>query len=137
MKIFTSLLVPIDFSTKFLIIFLNHYKCIFPKFSKFSLNFSENFDKILKNFSKNRKNREIFMEIFIKRIHFQLIFNKILRKFLINFYCSRGAEPVAAKMVRKWSFSIVEWLRQPVFCLSSVKSTPPTTPGTPHPRNLG
>ena len=70
MKIFKSLQVSIAFST----VFNNFasfggsaswtpYKCIFPKFSKFFLNFRVNFDKILKKFSKTRK---IFLKIFKK-----------------------------------------------------------------------
>ena len=63
MIIFKSLPVSIDFSTKLLIISqasggLAHqtsYKCLFPKFSNFSLNFRENFDRTLKNFQKIAK----------------------------------------------------------------------------------
>ena len=62
MKIFTSLKVSIDFPTKFLIVsaasglfVANHYKCIFPKFSKIFLGFLENFDNILQTISKIRK----------------------------------------------------------------------------------
>ena len=57
---------------------------------------------MIKKFSENR---EIYMENFIKIIHFQLIFNKILRKFLINSDGSYGAEPVAPKLSENGFFA--------------------------------
>ena len=56
MKIFKSLLVSIDFLTKFLIISLaTPTNAYFQNFLNFSVNFRENFDDILKNFQKIAK----------------------------------------------------------------------------------
>ena len=85
MKIFKSLQVSFDFSTKFLIIALASRgegppppepptNANFENFLNISLNFREIFDKIPK----------IFMENFIKIIHFQLILNKIFNKFRLQ-----------------------------------------------------
>ena len=62
-------------------------------------NFKTEMNGSLKN--KLEKLCEKFMENFIKAIHFQLSFNKMLRNSLINFDSSRAAERVAAKTVRK------------------------------------
>ena len=44
------------------------------------------------------------MKTFIKIIPFKLIFNKILRKLLVNFDCNRGAEPLGRQNCQEMGF---------------------------------
>ena len=118
MKLFKNLQVSINFAVNFLIISLvsglrplpNHLQLLFPKFSKFSLNFRENFEKVLKFFRKIAKFPLNFSKNY--NIHWFLIFLKLssLKKtrmfdcFNVKTYphCSRDPPPSAKSCINYW-----------------------------------